>query len=83
MIVVPFVVIATTPLSIVLQSWDKSYLDRYGNGASIFTTSGIAARKFQTDIEAGQVTVPHNIEKKMLPFPIYICMHSCTHISHI
>jgi malonate-semialdehyde dehydrogenase (acetylating) / methylmalonate-semialdehyde dehydrogenase len=28
---------------------------RYGNGASIFTTSGVNARKFQTDIEAGQV----------------------------
>lgn len=28
---------------------------RYGNGASIFTTSGVAARKFQTEIEAGQV----------------------------
>lgn len=32
-----------------------TYLDRYGNGASIFTTSGVAARKFQTEIEAGQV----------------------------
>nr|ADN34267.1 methylmalonate-semialdehyde dehydrogenase [Cucumis melo subsp. melo] len=31
--------------------------NRYGNGASIFTTSGIAARKFQTDIEAGQVGI--------------------------
>ncbi|KAK9114365.1 hypothetical protein Syun_021162 [Stephania yunnanensis] len=31
---------------------------RYGNGASIFTTSGIAARKFQNDIEAGQVRNP-------------------------
>ncbi|KAK9099082.1 hypothetical protein Syun_026127 [Stephania yunnanensis] len=29
----------------------------YGNGASIFTTSGIAARKFQNDIEAGQVGI--------------------------
>ncbi|XP_038701973.1 uncharacterized protein LOC119998678 isoform X2 [Tripterygium wilfordii] len=26
--------------------------NRYGNGASIFTTSGIAARKFQNDVEA-------------------------------
>ena len=29
---------------------------RYGNGAAIFTTSGAAARKFQTEIEAGQVS---------------------------
>ncbi|KAL6523675.1 Methylmalonate-semialdehyde dehydrogenase [acylating], mitochondrial [Orobanche gracilis] len=31
--------------------------NKYGNGASIFTTSGVAARKFQTEIEAGQVWV--------------------------
>lgn len=31
------------------------YFCRYGNGASIFTTSGAAARKFQHEIEAGQV----------------------------
>lgn len=31
--------------------------NRYGNGASIFTTSGVAARKFQSEIEAGQVRV--------------------------
>ncbi|KAF3947758.1 hypothetical protein CMV_026152 [Castanea mollissima] len=28
--------------------------NKYGNGASIFTTFGVAARKFQTEIEAGQ-----------------------------
>lgn len=32
--------------------------NKYGNGASIFTTSGVAARKFQTEIEAGQVMLP-------------------------
>jgi len=31
--------------------------NKYGNGASIFTTSGVYARKFQTDIEAGQVGI--------------------------
>nr|GMD02833.1 methylmalonate-semialdehyde dehydrogenase [acylating], mitochondrial [Ipomoea batatas] len=31
--------------------------NKYGNGAAIFTTSGIAARKFQTEIEAGQVGI--------------------------
>ncbi|KAG5114020.1 hypothetical protein JHK82_037289 [Glycine max] len=29
--------------------------NKYGNGASIFTTSSVAARKFQAEIEAGQV----------------------------
>ncbi|XP_052192364.1 methylmalonate-semialdehyde dehydrogenase [acylating], mitochondrial-like isoform X2 [Diospyros lotus] len=31
--------------------------NKSGNGASIFTTSGAAARKFQTDVEAGQVGI--------------------------
>ncbi|KAL3538723.1 hypothetical protein ACH5RR_002089 [Cinchona calisaya] len=31
--------------------------NKYGNGAAIFTTSGAAARKFQAEIEAGQVGI--------------------------
>ncbi|GMN58334.1 hypothetical protein TIFTF001_027428 [Ficus carica] len=31
--------------------------NKYGNGASIFTTSGVAARKFQAEVEAGQVGI--------------------------
>ncbi|KAJ1434895.1 Methylmalonate-semialdehyde dehydrogenase [Sesbania bispinosa] len=31
--------------------------NKYGNGATIFTKSGVAARKFQTEIEAGQVGI--------------------------
>ncbi|XP_077234091.1 aldehyde dehydrogenase 6B2 [Tasmannia lanceolata] len=31
--------------------------NKYGNGASIFTTSGVSARKFQNEIEAGQVGI--------------------------
>ena len=31
--------------------------NRYGNGAAIFTTSGGAARKFQYQVEAGQVGI--------------------------
>nr|AFK49277.1 unknown [Lotus japonicus] len=31
--------------------------NKYGNGASIFTASGVSARKFQTEIEAGQVGI--------------------------
>ena len=56
-----------------LHSWEKSYAsNRYGNGASIFTESGIAARKFQTEIEAGQVT----LKRKYLIFSIYIYIHT-------
>lgn len=40
---------------------DLYFWNRYGNGASIFTTSGVAARKFQTEIEAGQVRVTSSI----------------------
>ncbi|KAL5157130.1 Methylmalonate-semialdehyde dehydrogenase [acylating], mitochondrial [Glycine soja] len=40
------------------RSLDQFFFSRrYGNGASIFTTSGVAARKFQTEIEAGQVGI--------------------------
>ncbi|KAJ6948713.1 hypothetical protein NC651_002892 [Populus alba x Populus x berolinensis] len=31
--------------------------NKYGNGAAIFTASGAAARKFQTEMEAGQVGI--------------------------
>ncbi|CAK9141673.1 unnamed protein product [Ilex paraguariensis] len=31
--------------------------NKYGNGAAIFTTSGVTARKFQNEIEAGQVGI--------------------------
>ncbi|XP_002518342.2 methylmalonate-semialdehyde dehydrogenase [acylating], mitochondrial isoform X1 [Ricinus communis] len=31
--------------------------NKFSNGASIFTSSGVAARKFQTEIEAGQVGI--------------------------
>ncbi|XP_020250543.1 uncharacterized protein LOC109827931 [Asparagus officinalis] len=36
--------------------------NRYSNGASIFTMSGISARKFQTKIEAGQVSLDLKME---------------------
>ncbi|KAK3016263.1 hypothetical protein RJ639_006094 [Escallonia herrerae] len=36
---------------------EATFCCRYGNGAAIFTTSGVAARKFQTEIEAGQVGI--------------------------
>ncbi|WRX14410.1 Aldehyde dehydrogenase domain - like 4 [Theobroma cacao] len=45
--------------------------NKYGNGASIFTTSGIAARKFQTEVDVGQVgiNVPISVP---LPFSSFI-----------
>jgi hypothetical protein len=48
-------------------SYYSNISNRYGNGASIFTTSGVSARKFQTEIEAGQViftTFWNNINKE-------------------
>ncbi|KAG5529638.1 hypothetical protein RHGRI_030124 [Rhododendron griersonianum] len=40
------------------KSLDRfSFVRRYGKGASIFTTSGVSARKFQNGIEAGLVGV--------------------------
>ncbi|XP_057494561.1 methylmalonate-semialdehyde dehydrogenase [acylating], mitochondrial-like [Actinidia eriantha] len=41
--------------------------NKYGNGASIFTTSGVVAWKFQTEIEAGQVGINVSIPVP-LPF---------------
>ncbi|KAK3185217.1 hypothetical protein Dsin_032503 [Dipteronia sinensis] len=40
-------------------------INKYGNGASIFTTSGVAARKFQTEVEVGQVGI--NIPISVVP----------------
>ncbi|GMI74640.1 hypothetical protein HRI_001133300 [Hibiscus trionum] len=42
--------------------------NKYGNGASIFTTSGVAARKFQTEVEVGQVGINVPIAA---PFPSF------------
>jgi len=43
----------------------------WGNGAAIFTTSGAAARKFQYEIDAGQVGIN-------LPIPVPLPMFSFT-----
>ncbi|KAI4296459.1 hypothetical protein L6164_036416 [Bauhinia variegata] len=45
--------------------------NKYGNGASIFTTSGAAARKFQTEVEVGQVGINIPISTS-LPFSSFI-----------
>lgn len=45
--------------------------NRYGNGTAIFTRSGSAARKFQREIEAGQVGIN-------LPIPVPLPMFSFT-----
>lgn len=46
--------------------------NRHGNGASIFTTSGIHARKFQNEVEAGLVGV--NVPVPVpLPFSSFNC----------
>lgn len=45
--------------------------NQYGNGAAIFTTSGAAARKFQHEIEAGQVGIN-------IPIPVPLPFFSFT-----
>ncbi|KAI9501438.1 hypothetical protein GGI25_001981 [Coemansia spiralis] len=45
--------------------------NRYGNGASIFTRSGACARKFQSEVEAGQVGIN-------VPIPVPLPMFSFT-----
>ncbi|KAL6515364.1 Methylmalonate-semialdehyde dehydrogenase [acylating], mitochondrial [Orobanche hederae] len=47
--------------------------NKYGNGAAIFTSSGVAARKFQTEIEAGQGTIGINV-----PIPVPLPFFSFT-----
>ncbi|KAI8873631.1 Methylmalonate-semialdehyde dehydrogenase [Ramicandelaber brevisporus] len=45
--------------------------NRYGNGTAIFTRSGAAARKFQTDVDVGQIGVN-------VPIPVPLPMFSFT-----
>ena len=45
--------------------------NRYGNGTAIFTRSGTAARKFQTEIEVGQVGIN-------IPIPVPLPFFSFT-----
>ncbi|VAH52235.1 unnamed protein product [Triticum turgidum subsp. durum] len=52
--------------------------NKYGNGASIFTTSGVSARKFQTDIEAGQI-LEYNLKVGInVPIPVPLPFFSFT-----
>lgn len=45
--------------------------NRYGNGAAIFTQSGATARKFETDINVGQIGIN-------VPIPVRMFCHSVT-----
>ncbi|KAJ1718826.1 hypothetical protein LPJ53_006285 [Coemansia erecta] len=45
--------------------------NRYGNGASVFTQSGSSARRFQSEVEAGQVGIN-------VPIPVPLPMFSFT-----
>ncbi|KAI9479652.1 Aldehyde/histidinol dehydrogenase [Coemansia mojavensis] len=53
------------------QALDLVNANRYGNGASIFTRSGASARKFQSEVEAGQVGIN-------VPIPVPLPMFSFT-----
>jgi malonate-semialdehyde dehydrogenase (acetylating) / methylmalonate-semialdehyde dehydrogenase len=43
--------------------------NRYGNGAAIFTQSGATARKFETEVNAGQIGIN-------VPIPVPLPMFS-------
>ncbi|CAL5379385.1 unnamed protein product [Camellia sinensis] len=59
-------------------------MKRYGNGAAIFTTSGVVARKFQNEIEAGQLWDPQKGGKHPpqvginVPIPVPLAFFSFT-----
>jgi malonate-semialdehyde dehydrogenase (acetylating)/methylmalonate-semialdehyde dehydrogenase len=53
------------------EAMDIINKNRFGNGAAIFTKSGANARKFQRDIEAGQVGIN-------IPIPVPLPMFSFT-----
>jgi len=53
------------------QAIDFINSNKWGNGSSIFTKNGHTARKFQTEIEAGQVGIN-------LPIPVPLPMFSFT-----
>lgn len=53
------------------EAMDVINSNKFGNGTAIFTRSGNAARKFQRDIEAGQIGIN-------LPIPVPLPMFSFT-----
>lgn len=53
------------------EAIDFTNANRWGNGTAIFTKNGHAARKFQTEIHAGQVGIN-------LPIPVPLPMFSFT-----
>ncbi|CAL5377647.1 unnamed protein product [Camellia sinensis] len=52
--------------------------NKYGNGAAIFTTSGVVARKFQNEIEAGQSCGTHKKVGINVPIPVPLAFFSFT-----
>lgn len=53
------------------EAIDLTNASEWGNGTAIFTSNGNIARKFQTDIEAGQIGIN-------LPIPVPLPMFSFT-----
>ncbi|KAK1276894.1 hypothetical protein QJS04_geneDACA005749 [Acorus gramineus] len=51
--------------------------NKYGNGASIFTTSGVAARKFQNEIEAGQASTMTSVPFLSIHSHYFIPINQC------
>merc|ERR1712159_451555 len=53
------------------EAIDFTNANQYGNGCAVFTTSGSAARRFQHDIDVGQVGIN-------VPIPVPLPMFSFT-----
>lgn len=53
------------------EAMDIINRNKYGNGCAIFTSSGAAARKFQRDIEVGQIGIN-------IPIPVALPLFSFT-----
>jgi malonate-semialdehyde dehydrogenase (acetylating)/methylmalonate-semialdehyde dehydrogenase len=52
--------------------------NRYGNGTAIFTQSGAIARKFETQVEAGQIGI--NVP---IPVPLPMLVHKSSYTSRV
>ena len=64
-------VLVTTPLATLSDAIDHINANPFGNGVSIFTSSGAAARRFQHEVQVGQVGIN-------IPIPVPLPFFSFT-----
>lgn len=59
---------------------DLTNANKYGNGAAIFTQSGATARRFERDIQAGQIGINVPIP---VPLPMFSWSGNKVSLSHL